>query len=272
MTNVIHSPLGKPVEYAEFYDPSLLFPISRAEKRREIGIMSGLPFHGVDWWTAYEISCLNEKGKPLVAIGEFSIPADSPNIIESKSLKLYLNSFNQTRLGSLNELRDIITTDLSQACGKPVLVNLLRPQAFSQCRIAELEGLLIDDLDVAIDDYQPAPQVLKTENIEVTETLVSNLLKSNCLITQQPDWASIQIHYTGPKIVPETLLQYLVSLRQHNEFHEPCVERIFMILQEYCQPKQLSVYARYTRRGGLDINPFRSNFATTPHNIRTARQ
>jgi 7-cyano-7-deazaguanine reductase len=270
------SPLGKPTTYQAEYAPSLLFPIARQQKREEIGISGTLPFFGVDLWNAYELSWLNARGKPQVAIATFTVPADSPNIIESKSFKLYLNSFNQTRLASPEALADLLRTDLSDGFGAPVQVKLTMPDAFSSLHMGELEGLLLDRLDIEVDEYTPNPARLKANHDEATveESLVSHLLKSNCLVTGQPDWASVQIRYAGAQIDQEGLLQYLIGFRNHNEFHEQCVERIFMDILRQCRPQRRAVYARYTRRGGLDINPWRSNFTTgqRPPNLRNARQ
>jgi 7-cyano-7-deazaguanine reductase len=270
------SPLGKPTTYQAEYAPSLLFPIARQQKREEIGISGTLPFFGVDLWNAYELSWLNARGKPQVAIATFTVPADSPNIIESKSFKLYLNSFNQTRLASPEALADLLRTDLSDGFGASIQVKLTMPDAFSSLHMGELEGLLLDRLDIEVDEYTPNPARLKANHDEATveESLVSHLLKSNCLVTGQPDWASVQIRYAGAQIDQEGLLQYLIGFRNHNEFHEQCVERIFMDILRQCRPQKLAVYARYTRRGGLDINPWRSNFTTgqRPPNLRNARQ
>lgn len=270
------SPLGKPVIYRSEYDASLLFPIARAGKRAELGLSGTLPFFGVDIWNAYEVSWLNLRGKPQIAIASVTVPADSPNIIESKSFKLYLNSFNQTRLAEPDALLELLRADLSAGFGTPVQVTLTTPEAFGKLRMAELEGLLLDRLDIEIDRYAPDASLLKAnaEEPPVEETLVSHLLKSNCLITGQPDWASVQIRYVGAPIDQEGLLKYLIGFRNHNEFHEQCVERIFMDLLRCCKPQKLAVYARYTRRGGLDINPWRSNFTTVqrPSNLRNARQ
>jgi 7-cyano-7-deazaguanine reductase len=270
------SPLGKPSTYSSEYDPALLFPISRAEKRSELGIGGSLPFFGVDIWNAYEVSWLNLRGKPQVAIATLTVPAESPNIVESKSLKLYLNSLNNVRLGGADAVLDLLRSDLSAGFGAAVHVGLTTADAFSKTGMGELEGLLLDRLDIQVEQYTPDPSLLKSDRDEapVEETLVSHLLKSNCLITGQPDWASIQIRYVGPAIDQEGLLKYLIGFRQHNEFHEQCVERIFMDLLRRCQPHKLAVYARYTRRGGIDINPWRSNFSTghRPSNLRNARQ
>ncbi|SFH91350.1 7-cyano-7-deazaguanine reductase [Collimonas sp. OK307] len=270
------SPLGKPAAYQTQYQPSLLFPIARLGKREEIGISGTLPFFGVDIWNAYEVSWLNLRGKPQVAIATFTVPADSPNIVESKSFKLYLNSFNQTRLADTDALLQLLRTDLSAGFGAPVHVTLTTADAFSELKLQEPQGLLLDRLDIEVNEYQPNPSLLKSDpnQVVIEETFVSHLLKSNCLVTGQPDWGSVQIHYVGAAIDQESLLKYLISFRDHNEFHEQCVERIFMDLMRNCSPQKLSVYARYTRRGGLDINPWRSNFSTPqpPLNWRQARQ
>jgi 7-cyano-7-deazaguanine reductase len=214
-------------------------------------------------------------GKPQVAIATITAPADSPNIVESKSFKLYLNSFNQTRLANTDALLALMREDLSNAFGAPVHVALMLPEEFGKLKMGELDGVLLDRLDIEVDSYAPAPHLLRANHAEaaVEETLVSHLLKSNCLVTGQPDWASVQIHYVGPQIEQEGLLRYLIGFREHNEFHEQCVERIFTDILRQCKPNKLAVYARYTRRGGLDINPWRANFSTgKPPNLRTARQ
>jgi 7-cyano-7-deazaguanine reductase len=271
------APLGKASSYADQYDASLLFPIPRAEKRAEIGVTTAasMPFFGADMWTAYEVSWLNARGKPQVALAQFAVPCESPNIIESKSFKLYLNSFNGSVFADFEAVAQILKQDVSAAVGASVSVRLLRSEAFDAQAIHELDGLNLDRLDIECTHYTPAPELLKleAEEIPISEVLVSHLLKSNCLVTGQPDWASVQISYSGRAINQEGLLQYLVSFRNHNEFHEQCVERIFMDIWTRCKPTKLSVYARYTRRGGLDINPYRTSFpAALPANIRTARQ
>lgn len=270
------SPLGKPSAYQTHYDPSLLFPIARQTKRDELGIHGTLPFFGVDIWNAYEISWLNLRGKPQVAIASISVPADSPNIIESKSFKLYLNSFNQTRLAGIDALMELLRADLSAGFGAPVQIKMTTPEMFGGVKIAEMDGLLLDRLDIEVTQYTPDPTQLHAnhQDAPVEEVLVSHLLKSNCLVTGQPDWGSVQIHYVGAQIDQESLLRYLIGFREHNEFHEQCVERIFIDVMRQCKPQKLAVYARYTRRGGLDINPWRSNFTTgkPPGNIRSARQ
>jgi len=269
-----NAPLGKKSTYISQYQPDLLFPIARKEKREEIGVKSTLPFAGVDIWNAYELSWLNTKGKPVVAIGEFIVPCTSPCIIESKSFKLYLNSFNNTSFESFAAVHETLTRDLSEAAGAPINVALFTLDAAPLNMMAHLSGTDIDTLDIDCHIYQPTAELLTTENDIVTETLCSDLLKSNCLVTGQPDWGSVQISYTGKKISHESLLRYIVSFRNHNEFHEQCVERIFMDLMTRCQPEKLAVYARYTRRGGLDINPIRMNVKAklTDRNIRLIRQ
>jgi len=268
--------LGQAVAYRDTYAPELLFPIERQLKRDELGIAAGaLPFVGEDLWNAYELSWLDARGKPVVALGEFRVPATSPRLIESKSLKLYLNAFNQQRMTSVDEVQARIAADLSAAAGAEVGVVLMPLATRPQRRSAYPQGECLDALDIAIDTYQPAPELLKANHDEapVTETLVSHLLKSNCLVTGQPDWGSVQIAYSGAQIDQEGLLQYIVSFRGHNEFHEQCVERIFMDIWQRCRPIKLAVYARYTRRGGLDINPLRTSHPQPmPANVRTARQ
>jgi len=270
------SALGRQSAYITEYDDGLLFPIPRAVKRAEIGIAAALPFFGMDIWNAYEISWLNLRGKPQIALATFMVPADSPNIIESKSFKLYLNSFNQTRLADSAALHALLSKDISAGFGASVQVRLILPEAFSAARFGELEGISLDRLDIEVDSYTPEPSLLRAaiDAAPVEETLVSNLLKSNCLVTGQPDWASVQIHYVGAPIDQEGLLKYLIGFRNHNEFHEQCVERIFVDILRHCQPQKLAVYARYTRRGGLDINPWRSNFSSKqfPSNFRNVRQ
>jgi 7-cyano-7-deazaguanine reductase len=269
------SPLGKSSAYQTQYAPELLFPIPRQQKRDELGLTGTLPFFGVDIWNAYELSWLNMRGKPQVAIATVTAPADSPNIVESKSFKLYLNSFNQTRLAGPDALLALLRDDLSNGFGAPVHVSLTHPEDYAKLKMGELDGVLLDRLDVEIDQYTPSPALLSANHEEapVEETLVSHLLKSNCLVTGQPDWGTVQIRYAGPQIDQEGLLKYLIGFREHNEFHEQCVERIFMDVLRQCKPSQLAVYARYTRRGGLDINPWRANFSTQkPSNLRGARQ
>ncbi|MEI7537734.1 MAG: NADPH-dependent 7-cyano-7-deazaguanine reductase QueF [Comamonadaceae bacterium] len=275
------SQLGKSSAYVDQYDASLLFPIARAGKRAELGIAGEPPFMGADMWTAYELSWLNLRGKPQVALAHFTVPCESVNIIESKSLKLYLNSFNNSRFVNVDAVKERLRADLSEAVWRgadrtaTIGLRIVPPELFDREPIYELDGLSLDRLDVECTRFTPAPELLKVlpDESPVTEVLVSHLLKSNCLVTGQPDWGSVQISYTGAAIDQEGLLQYLVSFRNHNEFHEQCVERIFIDIWRRCRPLKLAVYARYTRRGGLDINPFRTSSAQAlPQNTRTARQ
>ena len=269
------SQLGNASSYLDQYDASLLFPIPRADKRAEIGVLQSPPFFGADMWTLYELSWLNLRGKPQVALAHITVPCESPNIVESKSLKLYLNSFNNTKFLDAREVRERIRADISAATGVGIGIKTMGPELFDREPIYEMDGLNLDRLNVECIHFTPNPELLFAEFDEppVTETLTSNLLKSNCLVTGQPDWGSVQIAYSGSAINQEGLLQYLVSFRNHNEFHEQCVERIFMDVWTRCKPIKLSVYARYTRRGGLDINPFRCSYPVQlPPNVRTARQ
>ena len=275
MTTPEKSQLGKPASYVDQYDASLLFPVARADQRLKLGIADTPIFFGADMWTVYELSWLNLRGKPQVALAQITVPCESPSIIESKSFKLYLNSFSNTRFADARDVRERIRADIGAAAGCGIGIKTIGPELFDREPIHEMDGLNLDRLDVECLHYTPAPELLFAEfdEVPVTETLSSNLLKSNCLVTGQPDWGSVQISYSGPQINQEGLLQYLVSFRNHHEFHEHCVERIFMDVWTRCQPIKLSVYARYTRRGGLDINPFRCSYPQTlPPNVRTARQ
>jgi 7-cyano-7-deazaguanine reductase len=264
--------LGQATSYVSEYDPALLCPFPRQLKRDEIGIGEALPFTGCDIWNAYEVSWLSRRGVPQVALARFFFDCSSPFLIESKSLKLYLNSFNQTRLQSADALRQCLIADLSAAGGAPVDVEILSLDE-GPARLDCLPGVCIDSLDIEIDSYQLNARLLQVdESCRVSESLHSHLLKSNCLVTSQPDWGSVLIDYTGPQLQHESLLRYLVSFREHNEFHEQCVERIFVDLLRCCQMEQLSVQAWYTRRGGLDINPFRTNCEQSPRLLRLPRQ
>ena len=275
------SQLGKSSSYVDQYDAALLFPIARRSKRDEIGLTGTLPFFGADLWTAYELSWLNPRGKPQLALARITVPAESTHIVESKSVKLYLNSFNNSVFADAAAVQTRLREDLSAAVwqGGAVMssvgVQLVLPQDFDKEPVHELDGLNLDRLDLECSHYQPAPELLTAQLNEapVTESLTSQLLKSNCLVTGQPDWGSVRISYTGPQIDQAGLLQYIVSFRNHNEFHEQCVERIFMDIWRACKPSKLEVYARYTRRGGVDINPWRTSHPmAAPLNIRTARQ
>jgi 7-cyano-7-deazaguanine reductase len=265
--------LGKSTIYNNDYNPGLLQPIPR-EKARQIQYSKSLPFKGVDIWTAFEISWLNSNGLPQLAIGEFIFPCDSEAIIESKSFKLYLNSFIQTVQLSKDELVATLISDLSACCGATVDVVLLELSEYAGLRlISEPQGKCIDHRELTIKTYLPDSGLLSCdESFEVAETLYSHLLKTNCPVTDQPDWASIYVNYAGPKIDEDGLLRYIVSYRQHQDFHEQCVEQIFNDIKIHCKPEELSVYARYMRRGGLDINPFRSTSVSMPLSHRHVRQ
>jgi len=309
-------PLGKDVSYPKGYDASLLFPMPRLDARRTLGLAgvpsqvtaaSDLPFKGFDLWNAYELSWLNAKGLPKVALLRLKVPCTSPYIIESKSFELYLNSFNQTRFETVHHVFDLLRNDLARALAAEIELELVGPDQFANETIAEFVGVDLDKLDVAIDCYVPDAALLKLTGeaskmavasgatdiqaplnvshaqptsaepnvlgTSISETVFSRLLKSNCPVTDQPDWACIQIEYTGPAIDHTSLLKYIVSYRMHNGFHEHCVEKIFVDILKQCSPTSLSVYARYTRRGGLDINPWRATFDVTPPALgRSARQ
>ena len=267
--------LGQKTEYDSQYDRTLLQPVPRALNRDGLGITQNQPFTiGADIWTAYEISWLNEKGLPQVAIADIYLDYQSQNLIESKSFKLYLNSFNQSKFADFNTVQQTMQRDLSECAQGDVKVRLNPVAVYDSQKIDHLQGDCIDEQDIEITNYEFNADWLKdcVSDEIVEEKLVSHLLKSNCLITNQPDWGTLHIHYVGKKINHEKLLRYVVSFRQHNEFHEQCVERIFCDLMHYAKPEKLTVYARYTRRGGLDINPFRSNFENLPENLRLARQ
>lgn len=268
------SPLGKNSAYISRYDPSLLFGIARATKWRELGFSAdSLPYVGVDVWNCYELSWLLPSGKPVVAIGQFIVPADSANIIESKSFKLYLNSFNQSVYSSFAEVQAVLVADLTRVAHAAVQVELKTLQAVTAEGLHELQGTCIDDLDINISQYQePSLEQLACGSEQVEEQLYSHLLKSNCPVTGQPDWGTLQVHYRGAALDHASLLVYLVSFRQHQDFHEQCVERIFLDLQRCLQPEFLSVSARYVRRGGLDINPYRCTEHSAVENQRLARQ
>ena len=281
MNPMTHAPLGQPTVYADQYDASLLFPIARAPQRLALGLTDTLPFLGADLWTAFELSWLNARGKPQVALAHITVPCESVNIVESKSLKLYLGSFSNTRFADAAEVLAHLRADLTEAAWRGAVVQssvgvkLIAADVFDREPLFEHDGLNLDRLDLDCDQYQPAPELLTaaTDEAPVSEVLSSNLLKSNCPVTGQPDWASVQISYFGPQIDQAGLLRYIVSFRNHQGFHEDCVERMFMDIQARCQTHKLAVYARYTRRGGLDINPFRSSFPQAlPPNVRTARQ
>lgn len=270
--------LGQATQYPDQYDPSLLFPIPRSENRLKLDIKpnQALPFVGVDIWNAFELGWLNKKGKPQIALAEFQIPADSPNMIESKSFKLYLNSLNNARFEDEAEVCERLIADLSAVAGSKIATRINPAEMVAKKGMQEMSGVLMDRLDIEIDPSLSADPALLEVNESfgpIEQCLVSHLLKSNCPVTGQPDWASVQIRYQGRPILEEGLLRYLIGFRQKGEFHEHCVETIFTDIKRQCKPEKLSVYARYTRRGGLDINPFRTDHnAPWPENTRHARQ
>jgi 7-cyano-7-deazaguanine reductase len=266
-------PLGKSASYPTDYAPDVLYAVPRQEARAGLGLGPELPFTGVDIWNAWELTWLSLSGLPVVATGVITVPADSPNIIESKSLKLYLNSLSMTRFDSARDVTHTIRDDLSRVAGATVDVDVALAEDSSVDQIAALPGICIDYLDAPMDQFTVEPGLLQTADETVTnETLHSHLLRSNCPVTNQPDTGSIMIQYTGPEIVRETLLRYIVSYRQHSDFHEACVERIFTDLKDGCRCTELTVYARFNRRGGLDINPYRSNSGNRAENLRLWRQ
>ena len=261
-------PLGHATGYPDRYDPSLLFAVSRAPQRAEIGLRDPLPFTGADVWTAYEHTWLDTRGKPCIAMLSIAVPVDSPFIVESKSVKLYLGSFAQTRFDDATQVVDTIERDLAVATGAHVEVAVLR-----EPRIEAMAGVSIDEATVAIDRYEVDASLLRADGEAVSETLRSDLFRSVCPVTGQPDYASISIAYRGPRIDRAALLRYIVSFRLHAGFHEHCAERIFVDLVARCACEKVTVNARFTRRGGLDINPFRTNAGiAVPANVRTERQ
>ncbi|HET7098449.1 MAG TPA: NADPH-dependent 7-cyano-7-deazaguanine reductase QueF [Casimicrobiaceae bacterium] len=267
------SPLGRAATYAERYDPDLLFAVERAPQRALLELGTDLPFRGADVWNAYEASWLDAQGKPEIAIVTFVVPADSPRLVESKSVKLYLASFNQERVASAAEARATIARDLSNATGAAVAVTLTLPQDFAKLRHAEPAGECIDALTLSGVHDALAPESLSSAGPVVSEALHSQLFRSVCPVTGQPDYASVELAYRGTRIDRAGLLAYLVSFRRHPGFHEHCVELIFTDVWRRCRPEALSVHARFTRRGGIDINPYRtSGDEPPPSNARTARQ
>lgn len=261
-------PLGHATGYPDRYDPSLLFAVARAPQREEIGIRGALPFTGADVWTAYEHTWLDNGGKPRIAMLSLEVPVASPHIVESKSVKLYLGSYAQSRFDSEAQVIEAVSRDLSSAAGAQLKVSVLR-----DARIETMAGDSIDDAVVAIDLYQVDPSLLRAGGDVVSESLRSDLFRSVCPVTGQPDYASISIAYRGPRIDRAALLRYLVSYRLHAGFHEHCAERIFVDLAQRCGCESLTVHARFTRRGGLDINPFRTSAGLpVPPNVRTPRQ
>lgn len=277
-TSYADSPLGHQVEQSKVYTPSLLFPIPRWDAREMLDIENPekLPFHGVDVWNHYEVSWLDGHGKPVVAVAEFTVPANSRYIVESKSLKLYFNALNFTRFEHRTDFIHRVETDLANVIHAPVQLTLHQPAHLVDTALGEFPGKCLDTQTLEFDAdkaFVLNPLHLQSDNGHIVEEeLYSNLLRSTCPVTNQPDWASVMIRYRGPAINHTGLLRYIVSYRDHADFHEQCVERIFMDIVRQCAPIHLTVYARYTRRGGIDINPFRSNFEDWPGNVRLVRQ
>lgn len=266
------SPLGQTTVYVENYAPDLLFPVKRELARIKTGIVEPLIFTGIDTWNAFELSWLNSSGKPEIALAELTFPCSSAYLIESKSLKLYFNSFNQTRFDSFETVAAVIESDLTKAVQEKIAVKLYKHDYFENVELKNLTGICLDAQDITADVYEVEPNFLQASSEKAEEALYTNLFKSNCLATGQPDWGSVWIHYSGNKIDHAGLLKYFISFRRHSGFAEHCTEQIFYDLMQKCAPEKLSVYVRYTRRGGLDINPFRSNFEKSPPNIRQIRQ
>jgi 7-cyano-7-deazaguanine reductase len=267
------APLGHATGYPDTYDPAQLFAVSRAPQRAALGLTDALPFSGSDLWTAYELTWLDSRGKPAIAIATIEVPASSPSIIESKSMKLYLGSFAQSSFASADAVVVAIERDLAAKTGSKVRVALKDPVTFADERIADLEGESLDALPIDCSAYEVDPATLSASGAKVEEALTTNLFRSVCPVTGQPDIASVRIAYRGVRVDRTGLLRYLVSYRRHPGFHEHCVERIFVDVLSRCRCERLTVYARFTRRGGIDINPFRTNAVVAiPPNDRTARQ
>lgn len=266
-------PLGERSAQPDVYAPEVLYPMPRRDGRDRLGIRGALPFRGEDLWNAWELTWLDRAGKPCVATAAFRVPADTPNLVESKSLKLYLNSLAMTRFASVDEVTSVIADDLSRVAAGRVIVELFPPAAPAQSTVTALPGDCIDPVETSCDAWEVDPSLLRAADADVvSEELHSHLLRSNCPVTGQPDMGSVLVRYHGPRIDRGSLLRYLVSYRRHNAFHESCVERMFMDIKARCRPARLSVYARYTRRGGIDINPFRTDFEDTAENLRLWRQ
>jgi 7-cyano-7-deazaguanine reductase len=269
------NPLGENVPSPSKYDPGILYPIPRWPARSLLDIDKKLLMYGLDHWHCYEISWLNDKGKPQVAIGEFYFNADSENIVESKSLKLYLHSFNQEKFADAEQLAEILSNDLSALSKSQVKVVLHELQRLSPAGVMRRRGRSIDGLDVEVKTHEVDEQLLQTVNdIVFDEELHSDLFKSNCPVTGQPDWASFEIQYTGAKIDEASLLLYLSSFRSHQGYHEECAERIFRDIYQRCQPQELFIALNFLRRGGIDINVYRSSvpIASERVNERLVRQ
>jgi len=267
------NPLGQATVYPEQYSPELLYAIPRTESRAPLGLDDGLPFHGADIWNAWELTWLDANGLPQIATAEISVPAESANIIESKSLKLYLGSFAMSAFDTDSDVIAAIARDLAAAVGMEVDVRIHPPFSTDAATVHRLAGHRLETLPVTCNTYEVNSALLSADkSVIVEEDLKSHLLRSLCPVTNQPDSGSVMISYKGPRIDREGLLRYIVSYRQHNDFHETCVERMFVDILQCCAPERLTVYARYQRRGGIDINPFRSNYEAIAPNARLWRQ
>ena len=265
--------LGRETGYPDKYAPAVLDAIPRIQNREPLGITADLPFAGVDVWNAWELTWLGTGKRPAVATARIVVPVESPNIIESKSLKLYLDSFAMTEFASAGDVEQTIRKDLTRCVESPVEVRVAPVSSTEARTVARLAGSSLDDLDVDCDDWEVNAGLMRadSDNI-VTADLHTHLLRSLCPVTAQPDIGSLQISYRGPTIDPAGLLRYIVSYRQHSDFHESCIEKMFIDIQERCKPLDLTLHARYQRRGGIDINPFRSTSAQTPRDLRLWRQ
>jgi 7-cyano-7-deazaguanine reductase len=273
MGTIPDSPLGKPTRYHDTYDPTLLYPVERAPQREALGIADALPFVGADRWTAWELSWLDLGGRPQVAIATFDVPCESPRIVESKSVKLYLTALNGSRFADEEALASVITRDLAAATGAPVVVQIVPPARWSGFARAELAGESIDAAELASHAANPDPTFLRASGAPVEQALVCRVFRSVCPVTGQPDFAQVQVRCLGPRVDRGGLLAYLVGYRHYPGFHETCVERIFVDIQRACAPLKLSVLARFTRRGGIDINPWRSDIhGFVPDHRPTAHQ
>ena len=290
----IHGILGEQTtDYPTEYSPETLYPIARSMGRDAIGWHDDKLAVGVDWWQAFELSWLNFQGISQVAIARFGIPASSPFIVESKSLKLYLNSINFTEFSGWDDVQALIAKDLSACVQAEVTVELfdlnddLNDKA-TGLLIAQPEGVCIDEAlvnsseKVALTEHPDASLLAKNESdlrdsekeVGKSFSFYSNLLRSNCPVTNQPDWGTLAVSISSEKPVnTANMLRYILSFRQHNGFHEQCVEQIFADLSQYYQPSTLMVRAWYTRRGGIDINPCRvSDMSLLPKPSRLIRQ
>lgn len=269
-SSIEKSPLSERSRYPSCYNSGILYPISRLDNRSQlISDPTTLPFQGYDLWHAYELSWLQPNGLPAAMIARFIIPANSPNLIESKSFKLYLNSLNNSTFENIKEVKSILEKDISTVLEAPAHVEFISPnQSTLQ---GTIQGTCLDQIDTLCQHYQPNPKLLTTQQPNISETVYTHLFRSNCPVTFQPDWATIIVHYQGQTIDHASLLSYLVSYRNHAQFHEHCVEMIFSDIMNHCQPQKLCIEAKFTRRGGLDINPIRANYPinnTQPNTIR----